>query len=77
MGSFKTKNEALAIVRAAIDEYGESYADDLLLGEEADDPDRTLHLVSPRYGRGPKKVAQGRQLAEMARVWGHRAGDHH
>lgn len=53
IGAYDSEREALEILKSAIEAYGPSYADALVLG------------VRDRAGR-PKAIAQGRALAQLA-----------
>lgn len=70
IGSYETEGEALDVVRAAIERYGDSYVDDVILGR--DDDDVGGHSVDLLYVDGPTRIAEGRQLADLARERLHR-----
>jgi len=70
IGSYETEGEALDFVRAAIEQYGDGYMDDVVLGRDGTEKDR--HRVNPRHTGSPTKIAGGRQLADLARARLHR-----
>ncbi len=64
IGSYETEDQALDVVRAAVERYGDGYVDDVVLGRNGAQDEGYL---ADTHGAPPTRIAGGRDLADLAR----------